>query len=165
MTDQATGLARTKGLAVDTKAAADRSNMVRVIYPPESFYERFDAPGAMEQLAYPLVGFAEWGHKPDRTTDGMVANIAASQYDNGSWHVGAAARPPGEEGDIFRTAVCLRALKVFGPPGRGPEMKVRIEKAQKWLYASTRRLRRKTATCRYSDFIGPAPMRDRSAAW
>jgi hypothetical protein len=133
MTDQTTGLARAKGLQVDAKAADDRANMVRIVYPPEPFYERFDAPGAMEQLAYPLVGLAEWGHAPDRMTDGMVANIAASQYDNGSWHVGAAARPPGEEGDIFRTAVCLRALKVYGPPGRAAEMKARVEKARKWL--------------------------------
>lgn len=136
MTDQATGLARTKGLHVDTKAADDRANMVRVVYPPEPFYERFDAPGAMEQVAYPLVGLAEWGHAPDRMTDGMAANIAASQYDNGSWHVGAAARPPAEEGDIFRTAVCLRALKVYGPPGRAAEMKSRVEKARKWLEAA-----------------------------
>jgi prenyltransferase beta subunit len=47
--------------------------------------------------------------------------------------VGAAARPPGEEGDIFRTAVCLRALKVYGSPGRAAEMKTRVEKARRWL--------------------------------
>ncbi len=133
MTDLATGVARAKGLTVDMKAAAERLNMVKTVYPPEPFYERFDAPGAMEQVAYPLVGFAEWNYQPDRTTDGMVANIAASQYESGAWHVGASARPPGEEGDIFRTAVCLRALKVYGTPGRGAEMKARVEKARHWL--------------------------------
>ncbi len=137
MTDLATGLARTKGLHPDPKAASDRANMVRIVYPPEPFYERFDAPGAMEQLAYPLAGLAAWDHAPDRMTDGMASNIAASQYANGSWHVGAAARPPAEEGDSFRTAICLRALKVYGPPGRAAEMKERVEKARRWLETAT----------------------------
>jgi hypothetical protein len=82
------------------------------------------------------MGLAANSHPGDRLTDGLVANIAASQRSDGSWHVGAAARPPAEEGDIFRTAVCLRALKVYGPPGRGPEMAARVAKAEQWLQAA-----------------------------
>ena len=137
MTDWAVGHARLKGLSVDEKAAAERVKMLKAVYPPEPLLERIDAAGAMEQLAYPLVGLAANGYPPDRLTDGMAANIAASQSANGSWHVGAAARPPAEEGDIFRTAVCLRALKVYGPPGRRQEMDERIARARRWLQAAT----------------------------
>jgi ankyrin repeat protein len=136
MTDWAVGHARAKGVPVDEKAAAERVNMLKAVYPPEPLLERMDAAGAMEQLAYPLVGLAANNHPPDRLTDGMAANIAASQLANGSWHVGAAARPPAEEGDIFRTAVCVRSLKVYGPPGRGPEMEARVAKARQWLEAA-----------------------------
>lgn len=136
MTDWAVGHARAKGLQVDEKAAAERVKMLEAVYPPEPLLERMDAAGAMEQLAYPLAGLAANRHPADRLTDGMVANIAASQRSDGSWHVGAAARPPAEEGDIFRTAVCIRALKAYGPPGRGPEMAARVTKARQWLQAA-----------------------------
>jgi ankyrin repeat protein len=136
MTDWAVGEARTKALQIDEKAAAERVRMLEAVYPPEPLLERMDAAGAMEQLAYPLVGLAANRHPADRLTDAMVANIAASQRSDGSWHVGAAARPPAEEGDIFRTAVCIRALQFYGPPGRGPEMAARVAKARQWLLSA-----------------------------
>jgi ankyrin repeat protein len=133
MTDWAAGNARAKGLQVDEKASVERVKMLQVVYPPEPLLERMDAAGAMEQLAYPLAGLAANNYPADRMTDGMVANITAQQRSDGSWHVGAAARPPAEEGDIFRTAICIRALKAYGPPGRGPEMAARVTKARQWL--------------------------------
>ena len=133
MTDFVVGQAREKGLQVDEKAAVERVKMLDAVYPTEPLLERMDAAGAMEQLAYPLVGLAASHHPADRLTDGLVANIAAQQRSDGSWHVGAAARPPAEEGDIFRTAVCIRALAVYGPPGRGLEMAARVAKARQWL--------------------------------
>ena len=136
MTDMAAGVARAKGLLVDEKAARERIQMLKVDYPPEPLLERMDPPGAEEQLAYPLIGLASSGYAPDRMTDAMVANIAATQGANGSWHVGAAARPPGEEGDIFRTAICIRALKAYGPPGRAAEMDARVRTARRWLEAA-----------------------------
>lgn len=133
MTDMAVAEARRKGAAVDEKAAQQRAMMVKANYPPEPLLERMDPPGAEEQLAYPLAGFALSAYPPDRITDAMVANIAATQGQDGSFHVGAAARPPGEEGDIFRTAVCILAMKAYGPPGRAQEMRMRLSNAQHWL--------------------------------
>jgi ankyrin repeat protein len=133
MTDMAVAEARRKGVHVDETAAKRRVVMLHEVYPTEPLLERMDPPGAEEQLAYPLAGLALSGFAPDRMTDAMVANIAATQGRDGSFHVGAAARPPGEEGDIFRTALCIRAMKVYGPPGRAPEMEARIAKARQWL--------------------------------
>jgi len=136
MTDMTVGIASHKGIAVDEKATAERAKMLRANYPPEPLLERMDPPGAEEQLAYPLLGLALTGYAPDRMTDAMVANIAATQGQDGSFHVGAAARPPGEEGDIFRTALCLRAMKAYGAPGRAPEWEARISRARHWLEAA-----------------------------
>jgi N-acyl-D-amino-acid deacylase len=133
MTDLAVGEARLKGIPTDEQAAEERFKMLKAIYPPEPFLERFDAAGAQEQLAYPLTGLAALNHAPDRMTDAMIANIAAAQRADGSWHVGAAARPPAEEGDLFRTAVCIRALQTYSPAGRAAEMEGRVAKARAWL--------------------------------
>ena len=136
MTDMAAGEARTRGLHVDEAALAERAKMVQAIYPPEPLLERMDPAGAEEQLAYPLAGLALTGYAPDRMTDAFVANIVATQGADGSFHVGAAARPPAEEGDIFRTALCIRSMKAYGPPGRAAEMSARIAKARQWLEAA-----------------------------
>ena len=137
MTDFAVGVVRARGLQIDEKGIDDRARMLKAVYPTEPLLERMDPAGAMEQLAYPLVGLASVGYAPDRLTDAMVANIAAEQGAKGSWHVGAAARPPGEEGDIFRTAICIRSLKSYAPPGRKPEMERRVAKAADWLRFQT----------------------------
>lgn len=133
MTDWVAGAARAKSFAVDEKAAAERVKMLQVVYPTEPLLERMDAAGAMEQIAYPLVGLAANHYPADRMTDAFVANVAAQQRADGAWHVGAAARPPAEEGDIFRTAVCLRALQAYAAPGRGAEMTARVNAARDWL--------------------------------
>ena len=135
MTDLAVGVARAKGLMIDDKAAEERWKMARTQFGPVAplLLERMDLAGVPEIAAYSLVGMAATGYKPDRMTDAMTADIAAAQAKDGRWHYGGIARPPFEDGDIFRTALCLRALKVYGPPGRAAEMKQRIESAKQWL--------------------------------
>lgn len=138
LTDLAVGVARARKIAVDERAAGERRKVVKAINEPAApmLLERMDPP-VVEILSYMLVGLAETGYTPDRMTDAMVANIAAQQWRDGRWHAGGIARPPFEEGDIFRTALGLRALKVYGPPGRGAEMQVRIGKAAEWLRSAT----------------------------
>jgi hypothetical protein len=135
MTDLAVSVARTKGLAVDGKALDERWKAAKSTFGPFAplLLERMDLAGVPEVVAYSLVGLAATGYAPDSMTDAMVADLAASQARDGRWHYGGLARPPFEEGDFFRTALGLRALKVYGPPGRAPEMKRRIETAQQWL--------------------------------
>jgi hypothetical protein len=97
-------------------------------------YERMDIR-VPEIVAYQLAGLAAAGYPPDRMTDAMAFHIAASQNADGAWHnqFGVQQRPGGEDGDIFRTALGIRSLKAYGPPGRGPEMQTRIAKARRWL--------------------------------
>jgi len=135
ITDWATAEARLKGARVNEKAAADRVEMLRKVgFPPDMLYERMDIR-VPEVLAYSLVGFAANGHPPDRLTDAMAISIAAAQNANGSWHVplGAQQRPPAEDGDIFRTALCARSLQVYGPPARAHEMQAKLAHAREWL--------------------------------
>jgi ankyrin repeat protein len=135
VTDMAAGVARAKGVAVDSKAAGERTKMVQAIFGPFApmLLERIDPPGAQDTTAYALAALAGSGYKPDAMTDAMAANVAAQQGAAGNWHVGGWARPPIEDSDISRTALCIRGLKLFGPTGRGAEMTARIARARQWL--------------------------------
>jgi hypothetical protein len=73
------------------------------------------------------------GHPADRATDALVFNIAAQQQRNGRWYGGGIPRPPIEDGDFTRTALGIRALKAYGPPGRMVEMNDRAHRAAEWL--------------------------------
>ena len=103
-------------------------------FPVDILYERMDIR-VPEIVAYQLAGLAAVGYPSDPMTDAMASHIAASQNADGAWHqpFGVQQRPGGEDGDIFRTALGIRSLKAYGPPGRGPEMQARIAKARQWL--------------------------------
>ena len=135
ITDLAVAEARAKGVRVDAQAAQDRIKMIQTAgFPVDILYEHMDIR-VPEIVAYQLTGLAAVAYPPDAMTDAMASHIAASQNTEGAWHkpFGVQQRPGGEDGDIFRTALGIRSLKVYGPPGRGPEMQTRIAKAQRWL--------------------------------
>jgi ankyrin repeat protein len=139
MTDLVTNLARTKGLQVDEKAANDRRTLTRVPYSsPLTMLERFDNPGSPDVPLYALGGLANAGYKPDRITDGMIANVVGRQNSSGRWMVphGAIARPPIEDGDIPRAAAGIAALKNYGAPGRAADFNDRVARARDWLAAA-----------------------------
>jgi len=129
---------RAKGLRFDPKAAVERVKMLASGPPPGLLYERMDI-GVPEIFASSLSALAAMGYPANRATDALVANIAASQMADGSWYLvgGIQSRPPSEDGLITRTALCVRSLKVFGPPGRAAEMNARIAKARQWLVNAT----------------------------
>jgi N-acyl-D-amino-acid deacylase len=137
ITDLAAGEARAKGLRVDAQAAGERLEMLAAGPPPPLLLERMDI-NVPEILASTLTALAGVNYAPDGVTDKVAANIAATQASDGSWHIGNGLgdRPPSEEGAITRTALCIRSLKVYGPPGRGVEMTARIAKARQWLLAA-----------------------------
>jgi len=95
-------------------------------------YERFDGP-SIDILLYTLAGFGANGLPDDRATDALVFNIATQQRRDGRWYGGGIPRPPIEDGDFTRTALAIRALTSYAPPGRIPEMQERVRRATVWL--------------------------------
>jgi len=135
--DFAAAEVRAKGLRIDQQAAIERVKMLGSAPPAPLLYERMDI-GVPEIFASSLAALAAMGYPANRATDALVADIAATQLADGSWRVvgSTQSRPPAEEGFITRTALCLRALNAFGPPGRATEMRARIDKARQWLLAA-----------------------------
>jgi ankyrin repeat protein len=133
-TGMAAGEASSRGLHVDAKASLARVGMLAEGPPMPLLLERMDI-GVPEIFASALVARAAEHVPADPMSDIIVANIAASQAADGSWHIlgGIGNRPPTSEGNITRVALCIRALKVYASPGRAREMAARVAKARRWL--------------------------------
>ncbi|HWF85832.1 MAG TPA: ankyrin repeat domain-containing protein [Vicinamibacterales bacterium] len=138
ITDVAAAAARGKGLRVGGAEAAARLEDAtgRFASGAPLLLERLDTVGTPDIPLYSLLALASRSYAPDPMTDAMIANIAAQQYTDGRWHLGGLARPPIQDGDIFRTAFAIRALNVYAPPGRATEMHARVEMAKVWLTAA-----------------------------
>ena len=137
VTDFATMAARSRGVRISDEGAAQRANGASATFASIAarFLEREDGP-VVDIPLYTLGGFAAGNHPANRATDALVFNIAAQQRREGHWHVGGTPRPPIEDGDFTRTALGIRALTVYGPPGRGAEMRERAARAVGWLRRS-----------------------------
>ena len=145
ITDIASMAARDKGIPLDEKAAANRRQLTRArFFDPASFFERLEGGGFPDVEMYALTALASSGEEPDRNSDAVIGSILAQQRESGSWGLGAGvARPPIEDGDIFRTALAMTVIKSYGPPGRAAEISRRMALAARWLErANTRDDRR-----------------------
>ena len=137
VTDFAVMSARRHGIAINDAAAAQRASGAAAMFgsTASALLERVDGPAVDIQL-YTLGGFAAGNYPADRATDALVVNVSAQQWRDGRWHIGGTARPPIEDGDFSRTALGVRALKVYGLPGRSAEMTDRIGRAMAWLQSN-----------------------------
>jgi len=134
VTDIAGMLARDKGIALDEKAAADRRQLTRTrLFAPANFFERLEAGGFPDVELYALSALGASGEEPDRNIDAAFASILAAQRADGSWSLGGIARPPIEDGNIFRTALAMTVVKAYAPQGRATEISRRLSRAAGWL--------------------------------
>ena len=137
-TGLAAGEARLKGLRFDAKASVARMEMLKAGPPPPLLLERMDI-NVPEIFASALVAMAAENVPPNPVTDMIAASLASAQALDGSWRGqnGIGDRPPTAQGGITRAAMCIRSLKVYGPPARAAELNARIAKARQWLLAET----------------------------
>jgi len=133
--------ARRNGFKVDEARVAEEMKSVKVqwLSQEQPLLQRSDPVEVPEIVGYSLLQFAAENAPPDHTTDAMIHNLASTQRQGGNWHVGFTARPPIEDGDIGRTAVCLRAMQLYGFGGRKAEFEQRVQRAAAWLDAATPR--------------------------
>jgi ankyrin repeat protein len=132
---------RRNGFKVDEARVADETKSVKVQWSSleQPLLQRGNPVDVPEIVGYSLLQLAAENAPPDRTTDAMIHNIASTQRQDGNWHVGFTARPPIEDGDFGRTAVCLRSLQFYGFGGRKAEFDQRVQRAAAWLESATPR--------------------------
>jgi ankyrin repeat protein len=95
--------------------------------------------GFVAGTPYALVALAEEGVAPSSTTDAVALCLLNAQRPDGSWnlpvgHAGGGIRPPlGSIGAVVLTALSVRGLSVYVPPGRQAEKETRLARAREFL--------------------------------
>ena len=131
-TEFAAAAARAKGIPVDEKASHERLQQITLTINPVAL-EGAAALGGADNNLYAVEALVRAGYAPNRITDYLAANLAASQGGDGGWHLPGYSRSPLQDSDFSRTAMAMRALKTYGTPGRAAEMKQRQERGKQWL--------------------------------
>ena len=128
----AAAAARAKGIPVDEKASHERQAQIALPINGVQL-EGAAALGGADNNLYSVEALVRAGYKPNRTTDFLAANLAEAQGGDGGWHLPGYSRSPLQDSDFSRTAMAIRALRAYGPPGRAAEMKQRVERGKQWL--------------------------------
>jgi hypothetical protein len=78
-------------------------------------------------------GFAEEHMPSNLLTDALTLTLASQQGPDGSWNVGDIRPPLFDASAIHYTALAIRGLRDYMPPGRRAEGKARITRARQCL--------------------------------
>jgi ankyrin repeat protein len=132
-------VAAAKGIAVDRDAAKHPTRATLEAWGPgrEDFMlGHCSIFGFLGNVTYGLLGLAEEGVPPNSTTDAVTSCLATLQNPDGSWEGGDIRPPLAARNPIGYTALAIRALKVYSPPGRRKETAGRLARAGDFLRAA-----------------------------
>jgi hypothetical protein len=132
-------LASAHGVMVDRDLAAHSLQATLAMWTPSQeglMLGRHNIGGFLENVVYALFAFAEEGVAPSRVTDAVVSSLATYQYSDGSWRALDIRPPLGDTAAITYTALAIRALSKYAPPGLREDASVRTGKALDFLRKS-----------------------------
>jgi ankyrin repeat protein len=132
-------VARERGLKVDEKKAHQQTEAVLRILGGRR-EQLLQGAGVADRLdaAYWLAGLDAAGVARNDTTDALVHYLTLVQAGDGRWRP-TLFRPPSNISDFTATALAVRGLQQFCPPGRRDEIDRRVGKARGWLLAAAPR--------------------------
>lgn len=124
-------MARSRGFAVDEKLAAQEQEHVAAFFAAKP--EILLGQGLDPLLAaWTLWAWEAEGRAPDHLSDALVHYLVLLQAGDGSWKT-PGYRPPADSSHFTFTALALRGLQTYAPPGRRGEIDRRIGRARTWL--------------------------------
>lgn len=133
-------LASVRGIAVDAETMAHPIRSIVEVWNGRRenlMLGRARDGGGANELTYGLLGLAESGVPPNSATDAATLNLASTQGTDGSW-VFLDTRPPqADNSRIHFTAMAIRGLEVYGPPGQREAIKRTITRAREFLRAAS----------------------------
>ncbi len=138
VTSLAVAEAKQRGLLYDEKTAREQLQITALTLKSyrQRFLERADHPaGSAPSVGYTALGLAAEQYPADEITDAMIFELAGRQHTDGSW-TAFGHRPPLEYSRISATALAIRALQLYGPPGMKDQLEKRIGKGRHWLIAA-----------------------------
>ncbi len=131
--------ARKAGLKLDEAAAREQGEVLRLDWgvSVDDMLQGIHRGGGSDRIANQLLAMSAAGYRPDATTDAAVADLVALQHRDGRWFDEYEARAPIADGFIARAAYAIRALQLFGWPGRRAEFDERISRARTLLIGAS----------------------------
>lgn len=128
-------LASERGFEVDEGARKQniRSAVAsKVFFEPRDMMKLDQIPGQTMTVGYTLMALEAEGYPSDALTDAMAIWAAETQSADGSWRL-TAHRTPIEYSSFTGTALGLRSMQLYGPPGKRERFARSIAKALEWL--------------------------------
>lgn len=89
--------------------------------------------GFLGSVTYGMLGLAEEGVPPNSVTDAVTSCLSGLQKPDGSWEGGDVRPPLAGRIPIVYTALAVRGLKTYSPPGRREETTERMARALSFL--------------------------------
>jgi ankyrin repeat protein len=135
----AVALARAQGANVDTQLARHPDEAMLSLWGPirdELLLGRvygISIGGFVGTAGYALLGLSEETTPSNLLTDALALGLAAQQRPDGSWNVGDIRPPLFDTSAIHYTALAIRGLDVYMPPGRRVEAAARIVGGRQFL--------------------------------
>jgi len=131
-------VAARRGIAIDAAAAAHPIQAILEVWNGrrEDLMLGREVAGGANELTYRLLALAEAEVPQNSATDAAMVNLAGTQRADGSW-VFLDTRPPqADNSRIPFTAMAIRGLEVYGPPGQRQDILARTARAREFLRAA-----------------------------
>jgi ankyrin repeat protein len=132
--------ARERGVPIDTALATHSFDVTQKNWRDRREFTLLgdtSRAGFQLNVQYGLFDMAETGGEATVVTDAMVLGLAGRQLADGSWPTNPDIRPPLTASQISGTALALRGIRTFSPPGRREEMMARVARAAEFLRRAT----------------------------
>jgi len=133
-------LADAKGLRIDRTLARHPTQATLAVWArsrENMMIGNCSVFGFLGNVTYGLFGFAEEGVAPSPETDAVASCLGGLQKPDGSWEGGDTRPPLAGRNPFVYTALAVRGLKVYSPPGRKEETTTRIARALDFLRNTT----------------------------
>jgi ankyrin repeat protein len=138
LTGLAIAAAHEKAIPIDEPAAADqwKAMSTGLRARENGFVQHLDSGGGLDSTLYTLFALQANKYPADSTTDAMVAYILSRQFTDGRWPREEASRAPLQDGDFYRVALAVSALRAYAPPSLKMEVDEHMTRARNWLMTS-----------------------------
>jgi ankyrin repeat protein len=138
LTGLAIAAAHEKFIPIDEPAAADqwKAMSTGLRARENGFVQRLDSGGGLDSTLYTLFALQANKYPADATTDAMVAYILSRQFTDGRWPREEGSRAPLQDGDFYRVALAVSALRAYAPPALKNEVDAHMALARRWLVST-----------------------------
>ena len=128
---------RIKGFAVDEPVASHELDVTKKMTSVwnDRHLQGMSQGGGPGTVGYILMGLHAEGYKPDIMTDAVAHFLKMRQLHDGRWtFLGpVCARPPLCSVDVQQTALAMRGIQLYAPPGALSEFATAVQRGADWL--------------------------------